>query len=254
MNTMTSIDILGVAAHPDDVELSCAGAMLKAKEAGKRTAIVDLTFAELSTRGTLESRARETEEASKILKLDARYNLGLADGNIETSKKNVYSLIKYFRMLRPTIVLSPHFSERHPDHEAAAELVHQAAFYSGLAKIETTDDDGKPQEPYRPLQVLHFMQTYVFEPKLILDVSSVFEDRMRTVQAYGSQFGRGEGGKKVASGERETFLTQAGFYEWIEARARHYGMQIGAQYGEPFWCEGAVGVKDLFSIVTKTMA
>ena len=251
---MTHIDILGVAAHPDDVELSCAGSMLAAKAAGKRTAILDLTYAELSTRGTLESRGKETDEATKILDLDGRYNLGLADGNIETSKENVHKLIKYFRMLRPTIVLCPHFSERHPDHEAAAELVHQASFYAGLAKIETVGDDGKPQEPHRPLMVLHFMQTYIFEPKLILDVSNVFEDRMRTVQAYGSQFGRSKDGQKIASGEPETFLTQSGFYEWIEARARHYGMQIGVQYGEPFWCEGPVGMKDLFSIITKKIA
>jgi bacillithiol biosynthesis deacetylase BshB1 len=251
---MPNVDILGVAAHPDDVELSCAGTMLAAKRSGKRTAIVDLTLGELSTRGTLETRAKETEEASALLQLDARYNLGLPDGGVEATKENVRTLVKYFRMLKPTIVLAPHFSERHPDHEATAEIVHQAAFFAGLAKIETIGDDGKPQEPCRPLLILHFMQTYVFEPKLIVDVTSVFEDRMRCVQAYGSQFGRTEGGKKIESKEKETFLTQSGFYEWIEARARHYGMQIGAEYGEPFWCQGAVGLKDVFSAVTKRIA
>lgn len=251
---MPNVDILGVAAHPDDVELACAGTMLSAKKAGKRTAIIDLSFGELSTRGTLETRAKETDEASKILNLDARYNLRLADGGIEPTKENMRKLIRYFRLLRPTVVLAPHFSERHPDHEATAELVHQASFFAGLAKIETTDENGKPQEPHRPLLVLHFMQTYVFEPKLIVDVTEVFADRMKCLQAFGSQFGRTEGGKKIDSKEKETFLTQSGFYEWIEARARHYGMQIGAEYGEPFWCQGAVGLKDVFSAVTKRVA
>ncbi len=249
-----TVDILGVAAHPDDVELSCAGTMLAAKKAGKRTGIVDLTLGELSTRGTLESRAKETEEASRILGLDTRYNLGFPDGGVEATQSTVHELIRYFRMLRPTVILAPHFSERHPDHEATAEIVHRASFLSGLAKITTSDFEGNPQEPHRPLLVLHFMQTYVFEPKLVLDVTDVFEDRMRCVQAYGSQFGRGDNGTKVESNERETFLTQSGFYEWIEARARHYGMQVGAQFGEPFWCQGPVGLKDIFSIVTKTIA
>lgn len=248
------VDILGIAAHPDDVELSCAGTMLMAKRAGKKTGIVDLTRGELSTRGTPELRAKETEEASKILQLDARENLGLHDGDIEVSKENVKKLIRQIRQLRPSIMLTPHKYERHPDHEAASELAHQAAFYAGLKKIETTDDDGNPQEPHRPLLVMHFMQTYTFEPKVIIDISDVFEDRMRAMHAYNSQFGRGESGKKIESKEKDTFLTQKSFYDWIEAKARHYGMIIGAEYGEPFWTQEAVGTKDIFSLVTKRIA
>ncbi|HYM21098.1 MAG TPA: bacillithiol biosynthesis deacetylase BshB1 [Candidatus Kapabacteria bacterium] len=251
---MTTIDILGIAAHPDDVELSSAGTLLTAKLAGKRTGILDLTHGELSTRGTPETRTRETAEATKILKLDVRDNVGLPDGNIEITQENVLKVIHHLRALRPSIVLSPHFSERHPDHEAAAELVHRAAFYAGLAKIETTGSDGKPQKPFRPLLVLHFMQTYLFEPKLVIDVSDVWEARMDAVHAYSSQFDRGKDGRKIASGKPETFLTQSGFYEWIEARARHFGMVIGAEFGEPFWCEGPVGLKDVFSVVTKKIA
>lgn len=252
---MQPIDILGIAAHPDDVELSCAGTMLLAKKLGKRTGILDLTYAELSTRGTLESRAKETEEASKILRLDWRGNLGLPDGNIEISKENVNRLVKVIRELRPTILLTPHHSERHPDHEAASELVKQASFFAGLHKIETKGNDGSMQEPYRPLLVLHFMQTYTFEPSVIIDVSAVFQDRMKAVNAFSSQFGVSKAGKRDdATNEPDTFLTQSGFYEWIEARARHYGMIIGAEFGEPFWTYEAVGTRDPFALVTKKIA
>ena len=254
MKQSEKIDLLGIAAHPDDVELSCAGTMLMAKQSGKRTSIVDLTLGELSTRGTLETRAKETEAATKILGLDARINLGMPDGNIEVSQENMLKVVKVIRQLRPTVLLAPYKFERHPDHEATSELAHQASFYAGLAKIETKNDDGTLQEPFRPLLVMHFMQTYTFEPKVIIDVSDVFAERMKAVHAYGSQFDRGESGRKLESKDRETFLTQKGFYEWIEARARHYGMMIGAEFGEPFWTYEPVGTKDIFSLVTKKIA
>jgi N-acetylglucosamine malate deacetylase 1 len=251
---MTPLDILGIAAHPDDVELSCAGTFLAAKRSGRRTGILDLTQGELSTRGTLETRAQETDDASKILGLDYRKNLQFADGNIPVDQATVHAVIREIRATRPSIIAAPYFEERHPDHEAAAEIAHRAAFYAGLAKIETMDDDGKPQAPHRPQLVLHFLQTYSFIPKFIVDVSDVFEDRMRCIHAYGSQFGRGDGGKKIETKEPETFLTQGGFYESIEARARSYGLQIGCQFGEPFWCQETPGVRDIFSLVTKKIA
>lgn len=251
---MTQLDILGIAAHPDDVELSCAGTFLAAKRSGRRTGILDLTLGELSTRGTLESRATETQEATKILGLDYRKNLQLADGNIPVDQTTVLAVIREIRATRPAIVVAPHLHERHPDHEAAGEIAHRAVFYAGLTKIETTGDDGMLQLPYRPLMLLHYLQTYSFEPKIIVDVTEVFDDRMRCVHAYGSQFGRGDGGKKLETNEPVTFLTQTGFYESIEARARQYGLQIGCQFGEPFWCQQAPGVRDIFSIVTKKIA
>jgi len=256
---MQQIDILAIAAHPDDVELACAGTMLMAKRDGKRTGIVDLTRGELSTRGTLETRARETDAATKILGLDYRANLGIHDGNIELSQENLKLLIVQIRKTRPTILLAPSKFERHPDHEAAAELAHRVAFYAGLAKIETTDDDGTKQEPHRPLLVLHYMQSYSFEPKLIIDVTPVFEERMRAMEAYGSQFSTHSTPQPppLARGggvERETFLSQSGFFEWLTARASHYGMRIGTRFAEPFWTQETIGTKDVFSVVTKTIA
>ena len=254
MKQNSTVELLGIAAHPDDVELSCAGTMLVAKRTGRTTGIVDLTRGELSTRGTLDSRAKETDAATKILQLDRRVNLDLPDGNIQVSRENMLRLVGVIRELRPSIVLAPHRYERHPDHEAASELARQASFYAGLKKIETRDENGKLQEPHRPLLVLHFLQTYSFEPKVIIDVSEVFGQRMEAVHAYGSQFDRDEKGNKRVSAERDTFLTQSGFYESIEAKARYFGLLIGVQFGEPFWTQEAVGVKDPFALLTKRIA
>jgi N-acetylglucosamine malate deacetylase 1 len=264
LSGLSPVDLVALAAHPDDVELSCAGTVIAAKRAGKRTAIIDLTLGELSTRGNLESRAKETNDATRIMQLDHRVNLGIPDGGVEVTKENTLQLIRVLRALRPKILLTPHKEERHPDHEAASKLAHRAVFQSGLVNIPTQDDEGKPQEPHRPLLVLQYMQTYTFEPKIIIDVSSVMEDRMKAMQAYGSQFARPknspsragtgretEDDKKI---ERETFLTQSGFYEWIEARARAYGMIIGVEFGEPFWTHEPLGVKDVFSLLTKRVS
>jgi N-acetylglucosamine malate deacetylase 1 len=245
------LDLLAFAAHPDDVELACAGTMRLAKKAGKRTGIVDLTRGELSTRGTLETRAKETEAASKIMQLDYRTNLQMSDGNIELSQDNLRQVIREIRRTTPTAVLAPSPKERHPDHEAAAELVHRAIFYAGLQKYETRDEAGNLQKHHRPLLALNFMQTYSFEPSIVIDVSEVFEDRMKTMEAFGSQF---FGSVVRDKSEKETFLSQAHFFDWLRARAGHYGMLIGVQYGEPFWSHEPLGTKDLFSLVTKRVA
>jgi bacillithiol biosynthesis deacetylase BshB1 len=255
------IDVLAIAAHPDDVELSCAGTLLMAKQHGKRIGIVDLTRGELSTRGTPELRARETDESTRILGLDVRRNLGMPDGNIELSRTNLEKLITVIRELRPTVILCPHKEERHPDHEAASELTHRAFFYGGLAKTETSFE-GNAQAPHRPLLLLQYMQTYTFQPTIILDVSPVFEQRMKAVEAYQSQFARPKNVSSRVGTEHEldsdrgpqTFLTQTNFFDWIRARASAYGMIIGAEYGEPFWSHEPLGTRDLFSLVTKRVS
>ncbi len=247
---MAPIDLLAIAAHPDDVELACAGTLLMARRAGKRIGIIDLTRGELSTRGTLETRARETEEASKILGLDYRFNLEMSDGNIELKQENLSLLIREIRRTRPTILLAPSKYERHPDHEAASELAHRANFYAGLAKIETKDDEGNLQEPHRPLLMLHYMQAYSFQPTVILDITPVFDERMRAIEAYSTQFGN----KASNKAERETFLSQEGFFEWMRSRASAYGLQIGVRYAEPFWSPEPLGTSDLFSLVTKRIS
>lgn len=245
---MQPIDLLAIAAHPDDAEIGCGGTLLMAKRGGKRIGVVDLTRGELSTRGTLESRKRETEAATKLLGLDYRAQLELEDGNIELSQDNTRKLIAQLRETRPTIALLPSREERHPDHEAAAELARRAIFYAGLTKIETVGADGQPQAPHRPLLVLHYMQSHTFEPKIIVDVTPVFEERMKAIEAYHSQFANAK------SNDPQTFLSQVGFFDWLRARASFYGLIIGVKYGEPFWSSEPLGTKDLFSIVTKEIA
>ncbi len=255
LSTIMNIDLLAIAAHPDDVEMACAGTMLMNKRAGKRTGILDFTRGELSTRGTLESRARETEAATKILQLDYRVNLAMPDGNIELSQENLMRVIIQIRKTRPTILLTPSKSERHPDHEAAAELAHRAAFYAGLVKIETKDEDGNPQKPHRPLLLLHYLQGHHVESTIIVDISPVIEERMKAVDAYASQFnGNRKPGDDLTNRERETVLSQPGFVDGIRARAAYYGRRIGTQYAEPFWSPEPLGTRDLFSMVTKTIA
>ncbi|HEY3876007.1 MAG TPA: bacillithiol biosynthesis deacetylase BshB1 [Candidatus Kapabacteria bacterium] len=244
------LDLLAIAAHPDDVELACAGTMLMAKRSGKQTGIVDLTRGELSTRGTLKTRAAETEAASKILDLDYRANLDLHDGNIELSQENLRKLIIEIRKTRPTVLFAPSRKERHPDHEAASELAYRAAFYAGLLKIETKDEHGSHQEPHRPRLLLHYMQGVSFEPTIILDVTPVFEQRMEAMKAFASQFHADDSKIK----DRQTLLSQPGFIEGLGARAAHYGMRIGVRYAEPFWSLEPLGTRDVFSLVTKTFA
>jgi bacillithiol biosynthesis deacetylase BshB1 len=264
LSSLSPVDLAAIAAHPDDIELSCAGTVIAAKRAGKRTAIVDLTLGELSTRGNLESRARETQEASSIMQLDHRVNLGIPDGGVEVTQEYTLRVIRVLRALRPQILLIPYKEDRHPDHEAASRLAHRAVFMSGLVNIPTQDDEGRPQEPHRPLLVLHYMLAYTFEPKILIDVSHVMEDRMRAMQAYATQFSRPKNQpSRIGTGREteddkaigpETFLTQAGFFEWIEARARAYGMIIGTEFAEPFWTHEPLGTQDVFSLVTKKVS
>jgi bacillithiol biosynthesis deacetylase BshB1 len=262
--SLSPVDLVALAAHPDDVELSCGGTVIAAKRAGKRTAIIDLTLGELSTRGNLQSRAQETQEATQIMQLDHRINLQIPDGGVVVNDEYTTRLIRVLRALRPKILLTPHKEERHPDHEAASKLAHRAVFLSGLVNVPTQDDSGKLQEPYRPLLILQYMQTYTFEPKIIVDVTHVMPERLKAMEAYSSQFARPKNSpSRIGTGREttedkklaaETFLTQSGFYEWIEARARAYGMIIGAEYGEPFWTHEPLGVKDVFSLITKKVS
>jgi len=234
-------DALLFAAHPDDIELSCGGTVIKLSVSGKKTAIVDLTAGELSTRGSLSIRKRESRNAGKILGVNKRINLGIPDGNIQNNLQNRIKIIKLIRHLRPEIIFLPHFHDRHPDHFHTHELVKEAAFYAGLQKIKTTFN-GKFQKAYRPLRNIYYMQTYPFEPSFVVDISDVFDKKMQAIKCYISQFynpsGRGP----------KTFISDKRFIDYIEARAVFYGFQARIQYGEPFFIDENIKIKDLFSI------
>lgn len=217
---------------------------------GYQLGIVDFTRGELGSRGTPELRMEEAERAADIIGLHARENLGLPDGNIANTKANQRKLIRRIRRYRPHIVLINAAECRHPDHCAAAELATEALYYSGLRKIETTEDDGTPQEPWRPHHVLHYMQAIPFEPTFVVDVTDVWDRRVEALRAFKSQFHNPD--YEAGEDEPQTFVSNPKFFQWVEARARTYGYKVGATYGEPFlYRHGPVGVRDLVEVLHK---
>ncbi len=245
-----SLDVLAFAAHPDDVELSAGGTMCLLAGQGYQVGIVDLTRGELGSRGTPEGRQQEARRAAEIIGLAARENLGIPDGDLANTKQHQHRLIRAVRRYRPHIALINAPTCRHPDHGAAARLAADAFFYAGLRKVETQEDDGTPQQPWRPQHVLHYMQTLPFEPTFVVDVTETWAQRTRALQAFQSQFFNPA--YAPAEDEPETFVSNQGFFEWIEARARTYGHAIGATYGEPFlYRHGPVGVTDLVAVLAR---
>jgi bacillithiol biosynthesis deacetylase BshB1 len=235
---MMKADVLAVGAHPDDIEITCAGTVIKLVQTGKKVAILDLTAGELGTRGSREMRREEAVQAAGLLGVSIRENLGIPDGNIEVNRENLLLLVGRIRSLRPDILLIPYGHDRHPDHEHAHRLCKEAIFYSGLAKIETLSG-GAPQLPHRPLRFYQFMQWQEFQPSFIVDVSETWERRMSSMRAFKSQF------YDPTSADPQTVLSTPDFFDFIETRAKFYGSQIGVRYGEPFRSEKPPGVKDL---------
>ena len=237
------LDVLAIGAHPDDIELTCAGTLAKCVKLGHKVGIVDLTEGELGTRGSRSVRVKEADEAAKILGVHTRENLQIPDGDIEVGQKNISKVVQVYRKYRPKIILIPHWYERHPDHIHAHYLCREAWFYSGLTKVETKLD-GKKQPPWRPHNYFHFMQKYVFTPSFIVDISDVYELRLEAIKAHKSQF------YNPASNDPETLLSQKSFLELVETRAKYYGQQIGAKYGEPFYSETPLNIsmQNLMSI------
>lgn len=236
------LDVLAIGAHPDDIELTCGGTIVKLVKQGKRVGICDLTQGELGTRGSRETRSKEAADAAKILGISIRENLGMPDGNIENTSNTRLKVIETIRKHRPEALLFPHWLERHPDHEHAHQLCREAWFYSGLEKIET-NLNGSKQEPFRPLKYFHFMQTYEFTPSFVIDISDEYEQRMEAVRSFKSQFHDPE------SKERETLLSEPGFLDMLRARFEYFGDRIGTKYGEPFYSVDMIGISNLFHLM-----
>lgn len=223
------LDVLAFAAHPDDTELCCGGTLAALVNEGKKVGVVDLTKGEMGTRGTPEQRMRESQDAADIIGLVVRDNLGLPDARLENSEAFRQKIIQKVRTYRPHICLVGAPDDRHPDHGHATELVLDALFFSGLAKIKTEDAGGAPQERWRPSHILHYMQDRPFEPDLVFDISATFETKKEAILAFETQFNVENPGD-----EPETYISGSKFFKGIEARARHYGHLIGAEFGEPF--------------------
>lgn len=233
------LDILALGAHPDDVEMSCAGTLLAAAAVGKTIGIVDFTRGELGTRGTPAIRAAEAAAASRILGLSARENLGLPDGFFRNEREHQLPLIAAIRRYQPDVVLANAIHDRHPDHGRAAQLAADACFLAGLRMIETLDDDGQPQNPWRPRNVYHYIQDHALTPAFVVDISAHWPTKQASIQAYSSQF------FNPASTEPATYLSNQQFLQFMEARARDFGHRIGVAFGEGFTTHRPVGVREV---------
>lgn len=238
------LDMLVIAAHPDDAELGAGGTIVNAIRKGKKVGILDLTRGELGTRGTPEMRADEAEGARKVLGVSVRDNVGLPDGFLENIREYQMRILAFIRKYQPEIVLANAVEDRHPDHGKGAKLISDSCFLSGLRAIESHDEDGNPQEAWRPKTVYHFVQDRYAKPDFVVDVSDVWEIKMESIRAYRSQFHIDSN-----SDGPETPISTPDFIYFLEARAREYGRSINVAFGEGFTTERPVGVKGVFDII-----
>lgn len=236
------VDILAIGAHPDDVELSCAGTLAKEIASGKSVAIIDLTRGELGTRGSASLRDKEAKKAAEILGVSARYNLGFADGFFQNNRAHQEKLIAYIRHLQPEMVLCNAKEDRHPDHGRAAQLVAESCFLSGLQKVETTFE-AKNQTAWRPKQLYHYIQWNNATPDVVVNISDQMELKLRAVMAYDSQF------YKPNSKEPETPISTQNFLDSIKYRAADLGRLIGVDYAEGFTSSRLLGVNSLSDLI-----
>ena len=236
-----SVQVLAIAAHRDDVELTCGGTLARAAALGQATGIIDLTKGEMGTRGTAELREREATRAAEILGLRERVNLGFPDAGIFNTNETRAALVREIRRLQPAVVLAPALSGRHPDHRITAELVRDACFLAGLAKY------APGSAAHRPKKVIHclsYREDHV-KPTFVVDVSDVFEKKMAAIQAYESQFAGA-----VQAGE--VFPTTESLFDVIRHHAAHYGSLIRARYGEPFLTFETMRVDDVAALQVST--
>ena len=240
------IDVLAFGVHPDDVELGCAGVLIAEKKNGKKIAIVDLTQGELGTRGNAEIRKEEATAAAEILNADARENLMMEDGFFENNEINKRKIITVLRKYKPEIIFCNAPEDRHPDHGRSAALVEEAAFLSGLSKIETFLVD-ELQTAWRPKFVFNFIQDRYLKPDFLIDVSAEMEQKIESVKAYKTQFFNVEN-----PGGPQTYISSPEFLESVYARAAMFGKMIGVKYAEGFLSKKMIGFKNLDALVKET--
>jgi N-acetylglucosamine malate deacetylase 1 len=235
------LDILAIGVHPDDVELSCSGTLLRHMNMGKKCGILDLTSGELGTRGSGPLRLEEAKAAAKILGVEVRDNLGMADGFFENNKEHQLQIIKKIREYQPEIILCNAVSDRHPDHGRAASLVSEACFYSGLRKIETFVD-GKDQEAWRPKAVYHYIQDRHLKPDFVVDVTEFTDKKMEAIKVFKSQFFDPD------SNEPESPISVKNFFEVVLGKMSVFGRDAGFEYAEGFTVERVPGIANMFDL------
>jgi N-acetylglucosamine malate deacetylase 1 len=230
-----SLDLLAIAAHPDDVEQTCGGTLLRMAEMGYRTGVLDLTAGDMGTRGTPAQRMEEAQQAARHLLANWRGNLRLPDARLENALSARMTLAAKIRGLRPRVVIIPYWEARHPDHYRAGELSYEACFVAGLKKLD------EYSEPHRPFKVIYASQYAQVTPSFVVDISAQFERRMQALLSYRSQYGEGGEGSGLFPQEQE-------IRERLGAIARFYGNLIGVRYGEPFIVKETLRVDDVVSM------
>lgn len=235
------VDILAIGAHPDDIELSCSGTLLKHIARGYSVGLCDLTQGELGSRGSAPQRLLEAEAAASIIGAAWRVNLGMADGFFTYDRAHLLRVIEIIRLARPSIILANAISDRHPDHGRAAHLIADACFYSGLLKIPTTYN-GLDQSPHRPTAIYHYVQDRNIDYDFVVDISSFMETKIEAIKAYETQFDAVDGDGPA------TPISGPDFIQYMYAKNRSYGRDINAAYAEAFITTRDMGVEDLLSI------
>ena len=239
------MDILAFGAHPDDVELGCAGTLISAVKEGKKVAVVDLTQGELGTRGTIATRKKEAEDAATIMGIHARENLAMADGFFQHNEDNIKKVITVIRKYRPSIVLCTALEDRHPDHGRSSKLISDAAFLAGLRRVETSVD-GVEQEAWRPAYVFHYIQDRYLKPDFVYDISEHIEQKIKAVLCYSTQF------NATDDSEPQTYISTPEFMEVVKSRALMLGKRIGVQYAEGYLTQKMIGITSFDNFIQQT--
>ena len=239
------LDLLAIAAHPDDVELTCGGTLLKMAQSGYKTGILDLTAGEMGTRGTPELRSKEAAKAAKLLKVSWRGTLGVPDSDVQPARQHKLRLAAVIRQLRPKTVILPYWEARHPDHYHASTLGYEGCFLAGLKQLPIEG------EPYRPFKILYSTSYADVRPTFVVDISAQYEQRRRAILAFASQFRPKKGQRAGKVGKVHLAIDR------LEAEmnqlARHYGQMVGVLYGEPFLQKELMKVEDVVKMEVRSL-
>lgn len=249
---MKQVDVLAIAAHRDDAELSCGGTLIRSADQGHATGVIDLTAGEMGTRGSADVRAAEADAAATVMGLAVRLNADLPDGGVFNTQANRERIVELLRALRPRVVILPFWRGRHPDHRVASELARDACFLAGLIRWPGPDEpgDGGPEDrrAHRPDKIIYTLsyREDAIKPTFVVDISDQFERKMAAIRCYASQFDEAQ-----AAGELSP--TGQPLYELIETQNRHYGSLIRCAFGEPFYTEETMRVDDVAGLDVSSM-